>query len=116
MVVKPPPAGCNSQRMSEYGWEGRKDLDETRIQKDESIIRNIASTVESMVNPFEYSGDDLINICSGNVAPANVKADLGGAYDKGVNAVNDFEESRLKSAPEKLFQPIKSNMEFLCKN
>ena len=87
---------------------GRKDLDETRIQKDESI-RNIASTVESMVNPFEYSGDDLINICSGNVAPANVKADLEGAYDKGVNAVKDFEESRLKSVPEKLFQPIKSN-------
>lgn len=88
---------------------GRKDLAEAKIQMDESVIRKFVSTAESIINQFEYSGDDLINIFSGNVAPANVRADLEGAYDKGVNAVKDFEESRLKSEPEKLFEPIKSN-------
>ena len=48
--------------------KGRKELNKTRIQKDGSIIRNIILIVESMdviVDPFEYSGDDPINICSG---------------------------------------------------
>ena len=48
--------------------KGRKELNKTRIQKDGSIIRNIVLIVESMdllVDPFEFSMDDRINICSG---------------------------------------------------
>ena len=48
--------------------KGRKELNKTRIQKDGSITKNIVSVVESLdlvVNPIEYSGNDSINICSG---------------------------------------------------
>lgn len=87
----------------------RKDLDQTRIDRDENAIKSIVSTIQSMVNPFEHRGDDLISISSGFIAPAQVKSDLSEAYRKGSEAASQFINSRLKEDPEKIFDPIKTN-------
>ena len=111
MIVKPPPASYNSPKKCQNmaGWgeseRRRKNLDESRILKGRNAIENIASTVASKVNPVKYSGHLLINIYSVSVASANVRGEK--ANGKGVNAVKNFEESRLKSQPEKLFVPIR---------
>ena len=40
----------------------RKDQDRARIERDEHDWQNPVATIQAMVNPFEYKGDDLISI------------------------------------------------------
>ena len=62
-----------------------------------------------MASPFEHTGDDLIKISSGCVAPEEVKSDLMCAFRIGSDAAKDFENSRLRSESSKIFEPIKTN-------
>ena len=87
----------------------RKDLDQSQIERDENVICNIIATIQFMASPFEYAGDDLINISSGCVAPEEVKSDLMCAFRIGSDAAKDFENSRLRSESSKIFEPIKTN-------
>ena len=57
----------------------RKDLHKERIERDEQDLRNLA-TIQAMVNPFEYKGEDLISISSGCIASKDTRDHLITAY------------------------------------
>ena len=55
-----------------------------------------------MVNPFEYKGDDLINISSGCVAPKDTRDHLVKSCNIEQNGDNSFFEDRMTSETEKI--------------
>ncbi|XP_065659181.1 uncharacterized protein LOC136083629 [Hydra vulgaris] len=61
----------------------RKDLDVTRIRKDEKSVIDVMETVSSMINPFENEvTNNLVNIVTGIVADKETTKDLDRAYQK----------------------------------
>lgn len=67
---------CQSMAGKDNADGTRKDLEQSRIEKHENSINNIVSTIQSMINPFEHAGEELIVLCLGCVASASVKEDL----------------------------------------
>ena len=58
----------------------RKDLHKARIERDEQDLQNLVATIQTMVNLFEYKGEDLISISSGCVASKDTRDHLITAY------------------------------------
>ena len=87
----------------------RKDLDKARIERDEQDLQNLVATIQGMVNPFEYKGEDLISISSGCVASKDTRDHLITAYSIGQNGAKSFVEDRMTSETDKIFNPIKTN-------
>ena len=86
----------------------RKDLDKTITQNDEKAVNSILSTIETMINPFDMSQDDLVCVTSGVVASVEVKSDLLNAGAKGESVLKDFMDERLLSPVKDVFSPIKA--------
>ena len=62
----------------------RKDLDHSRVMKDEEAVCSVISTIQSMSNPFDAADDDgIVNIASGVVAPPEVQSPLLDAEEIG---------------------------------
>ena len=62
------PVGPVCQRaanIKECKFIASKDLDKTRIERDEQELQNRVVTIQAMVNSFEYKEEDLISISSG---------------------------------------------------
>ncbi|XP_065646027.1 uncharacterized protein LOC136076646 isoform X2 [Hydra vulgaris] len=71
--------------LSGYVKESRvcKDLDVTRIRKDEKSVIDVMETVSSMINPFENEvTNDLVNIVTGIVAEGNYKRSRSSLPDR----------------------------------
>ena len=100
---------CKLMAGRDENERSRKDLDVARMERDEKILQNLVATIQSMVNPFLYEGEDLISISSGCVAPKDTKDDLTGAYNIGRSCAEAFVETRMKCETDKIFLPIKTN-------
>ena len=85
----------------------RKDLDQSRIERDEKDVEAIVSTIRSMVNPFNVEGTDLLHLSSGVVASEEVKGDLLGAEEVGISSFSSFCKERLQKESDAFFEPIK---------
>ena len=90
------------------GW-ARTDLDKARIERDEQDLQNLVATIQAMVHPFEYKGDDLIIISSGCVASKYTRDHLITAYSIGQNCAKAFVEDRMTSKTDKILNPIQTN-------
>ena len=99
---------CEEMAGQSASQRKRKDLDQTRIQNDETAVANISSTIESMINPFETPQEELVCISSGVIASAEVKSDLLNAEEKGESALIDFMDQRLLSPTKDFFSPLKN--------
>lgn len=88
----------------------KNDLLTTRMRNDEERILALESTIASMVDPFAYEGNDLLNIASGVVAQDDVRCDLVKAWETGKAASEKFYAERLTDGGTvDLFAPIRAN-------
>ena len=87
----------------------RAELDDTRTGRDELDIKNIMSSIQNMINPFDPSIDRevLYQITSGQVASDAISADLFDAKERGEKALLDFCEKRLQTHEVGIYDPIK---------
>ena len=79
------------------------------IERDEQDLQNLVATIQAMVNPFEYKGEDLISISSGCVASKDTRGHLITAYSIGHNGAKSFVEDRITSQTDTIFNSIKIN-------
>ena len=75
----------------------RRDLHKARIERDEQDLQNLVATIQVMVNPFEYKGEDLISISSGCVASKDTRNHLITSYIIGQNGAKSSVEDRMTS-------------------
>ena len=100
---------CKFMAGKDQEGKARKDLDKTRIERDEQDLQNLVATIQAMVNPFEYKGEGLISISSGCVASKDTRDHLIAVYSIGHNGAKSFVEDRMTSETDKIFNPIKTN-------
>ena len=80
-----------------------KDLQPTRIVRDESDVKSIISVLQNTwLNPFKPDLQDLICLSTGKVATPGVEHDLLQAKDIGEKAYKAFREQRLQSNSPKV--------------
>eukprot|EP00057_Strongylocentrotus_purpuratus_P015294 XP_011669768.1 PREDICTED: uncharacterized protein LOC105440883 [Strongylocentrotus purpuratus] len=84
-----------------------KDLQASRVKKDNSDIQAICDTIHSMVNPFENQGNDLLHISSGVIASDALKNDLLQAKSLGQAAAEVFITERLQQGSTEFHAPLK---------
>ena len=82
MAVKSPPACCY--------YEG-------------------VATIQAMVNPLEYKGEDLISISPGCVEPKYTRDHRITSYSIGQIGANAFVEDRMTNETDKILNHIKPN-------
>ncbi|KAJ8023132.1 hypothetical protein HOLleu_38227 [Holothuria leucospilota] len=88
----------------------RKVLSKSSIDHDTNDIDRVITTIDSMFNPFEVEGGDLLHISSGVVASERVKSDLLSAENVGNEAFIEFAKHRLQAKDKEkdiFFTPIK---------
>ena len=71
------------------------------IERDEQDLQNLVATIQAMVNPFVYKGEDLISISSGCVASKDTRDHLITVYSIGQNGGKSFVEDRMTSETDK---------------
>ncbi|KAJ8030514.1 hypothetical protein HOLleu_26961 [Holothuria leucospilota] len=84
-----------------------KELDHTRIQRDNEAIASIMSTVTSMINPFDHFTEQMVCLSSGAVASDAVKADMMNALEEGEADSVAYMKNRLIANKVDMFSPIK---------
>ncbi|KAL2102045.1 hypothetical protein ACEWY4_003806 [Coilia grayii] len=85
------------------------ELDHTRMQRDQTDVKNILTTVHNMVNPFDPSldGDSLYQISTGQLASESIATDLMQAEQRGQEALTEFCDKRISSGEKSFHDPIK---------
>ena len=68
---------------------------------------SLSTTLQGFTNPFEYEGDDIINIVTKAVVPENVQNDLAKIEKVGSETLEEFLESRLKTQRINVWDPMK---------
>ena len=84
----------------------RRELDQSRISRDEHDVQNVLSTITSMVNLFSDKDLSLLQLSSVVVAEA-VAADLLAAKDEGEKLFLEFVSTRLQSYSVKFSETLK---------
>lgn len=84
-----------------------KSLEKSRIQNEETAVQSIISTIESMINPFDASEEELVCLSSGIVATDEVKMDYLTAQDRGKEALTAYLNDQLLAKKDTIFSPIK---------
>ena len=98
---------CKLMAGKDQEGSARKDLDKARTERDEQDLQNLVATIQAMVNPFGYKGEDLISISSGCVASKDNRDHLITAYSIGQNGAKSFVEDRMTSETDKIFNQNK---------
>lgn len=83
-----------------------KELDSARTKRDDIAVDSIISTVNSMINPFDCSTEDLVCLSSEAVASDRVKHDLMNAVEGGEADTVEFIRDRLIEKKVDLFSAI----------
>ena len=58
----------------DQGGEARKDQDKARMERDGQDWQHIVPTIQAMVNPIEYKGEDLIRLCCTKTLPGTTSS------------------------------------------
>ena len=66
---------------------------------------SLTTTLQGFTNPFEYDGDDIINIVSKAVVAVDIQRET--LEQKGSGKFDDFVESRLKTRSTNVWEPMK---------
>ncbi|KAG1659185.1 hypothetical protein GQR58_022660 [Nymphon striatum] len=89
---------------------GHKDLQMTRIIKDEADVQALLTMLESnWINPFDENSQELVSISSGKLATPDITEDLLHAHESGKKAYDAFKTKRLEQEPpaKKFHDPMK---------
>ena len=68
---------------------------------------SLTTTLQDFTNPFEYDGDDIINIVIKAVVTVDVQTDIETLEQRGSEKFDEFIESRLKTKNTNFLDPIK---------
>lgn len=86
----------------------KKDTYPAEIQKLEEMVNDVVNTITSMINPFTWREDVLVNISSGTFASDQVQLDLIKAKDVGKMAYDTYCKERLLEGHSiDIYSPIK---------
>jgi hypothetical protein len=85
----------------------RRELDKSRITRDEQDVQNVLSTITSMVNPFIGDESSLLQLSSGVVAEQAIASDLLNAKDEGEKLFLLFVSTRVQSNSVKFSETLK---------
>lgn len=83
------------------------ELGTSILDKQQTNVKKLISTLESHVNPFEYDNSDVINLVTKAVMPNETKTDLCDIDSKGNKQFTLFTEERLKSNAVNFWAPLK---------
>ncbi|KAJ8048475.1 hypothetical protein HOLleu_00804 [Holothuria leucospilota] len=97
---------CEAMAGKNPTFRSRKDLDKTRVHKDEEHTKDVIATIDSMINPFETDRSELVHISSGVVAPADVTDDMVSAHSEGEGAFQVFCEERFQHGSKDMFATL----------
>ena len=67
---------------------------------------SLYTKLQEFTNPFEYEGDDIVNIVTKAVVPENVQNDLANIEKIGSQKLDEFLESRLKTQRRNVWDPM----------
>ena len=82
------------------------DLSPKCIQRDEENVKAIINVInENFISPFE--DQELISLSSGILPTEKITSDLLTAEEKGLSALNTFNEKRLVKQTTDFYEPIK---------
>lgn len=85
----------------------RRELDKSRISRDEEDIQDVLSTIKSMSNPFSEEETSLLQLSSGVVAETAIVNDLMTAEEEGEKLFQEFAKTRLQSNTVKFSDTLK---------
>ena len=85
----------------------RRQLDMSRITRDEQDVENVLTTITSMVNPFIGDKSSLVQLSSGIVAEKAVASDLLMAKAEGEKLFLQFVSTRVQSDSVKFSEALK---------
>ncbi|KAG1664918.1 ATP-dependent RNA helicase DHX8 [Nymphon striatum] len=89
---------------------GHKDMQMTRIIKDEADVQALVTMLESnWINPFDENSQELVSISSGKLATPDITEDLLHAHESGKKAYDASKTERLEQEPpaRKFHDPMK---------
>ena len=69
-------------------------------------MEKIVTFVQEQINPFEHN-DSLMSITLGVTADSSIEYDILHAHEKGVKAMTDFVETRLKKKEVEFHAPLR---------
>ena len=84
----------------------RKDLQLSRMKRDEEDVCRVVSVVDAMINPFDGSHNELVHVSSGVVASKDVTECYIKAWERGDKELVTYCEERLQGSRD-VFAPIK---------
>lgn len=110
-ILSQPERAAISKRCEEMAGKderinGRKDLQQSRVQRDEEHVCNVITVLEAMINPFEDINDQLVHIASGCVASKDVSDDYISARERGDAAFMRHCKERLHGS-EDMFKTLR---------
>ena len=88
--------------------QGRKELQPSRIKRDEEDICRVMNVIDVIVNPFDGSHEELVHLASGVVASKDVTECYMKAWEKGDEELITYCTERLQGAQD-VFAPIKKS-------
>lgn len=84
----------------------RRDLDKTRMKRDEEDILSIISTINNMVNPFSSDRHELLQIASGVIATEDTSNDMDCLEKVGTKKSEEFINNNILSDNPDIFSKI----------
>ena len=86
-----------------------KHYELTNAERNKVIVSalSLTTTLQGFTNPFEYDGDDIINILTKAVVTGDVQKDIETLEQKGSEKFDEFIESRLKTRNTNFWDPMK---------
>ena len=86
-----------------------KHYELTNADRNKVIVSalSLTTTLQGFTTPFEYDGDNLINIVKKAVAALDVQRDIESLEQKGSDKFDEFIESRLRTRNVNFWDPMK---------
>ena len=91
--------------MSNDSHTSHKDLTKSWIMKGQEYVEKTVEAIESFVNPFTATKENLVNLSSGATVPLDIEHDLLSAEAKGKGRRDEFVKERLAKG-ERFFERI----------
>ena len=83
-----------------------KELQSTRMRKDENDLKSLTEMLRSWGNPFYECIDSFVNLASDFAASIDVEKDLLQAEAKGMTALTDFVTLPLVNNEIGFYEPL----------
>lgn len=95
-------AGMTSTELTRH-----HDLTKAASHRQERNVNALKKNIATFLNPFQYEGNDVINIVTKAVMSEKIKSDIISLTETGQKSLDVFVEERIKSKTLNFWDPIK---------